>query len=530
VNKNVLLVIMLSAHFAYGQAPASGAQTSNLGIRLAAEFAGPDCGAKIMTADRALASNSGEIWVDNSCGTTWTTAVNLSAGHVLRFVQGGLYVTRSGVTLSGATSGIVGPPTAVAIGGTSRQASVTLMAATGSNLPAVLTMGPGYGVVADNIAVDGNKANGGTSSTGVAIKVDRSNRYELRHVTGQNAKSHGLWVHSTGTNNEACCGKISSSFFISNGGDGGYLETTADTFVVQSEFEGNSNHGLESRDSPTARISNSDFGGNQDGIHIVSTGLALWLGASGWILTGNQFGGNYRHDFYANGSAGRWTNVAHVLTGNFFLGGGQADNIYDTIHLEDSGNLTITGNFFGGGGAHRYRYRIFEGDSGYAAPSTIIGNVFNAGGSASGLYKVLANTAVAANSEANAGTWLLQGAALANGTSLLWKDSTGIPRGILSMDTTNTVAVQGHPARRVLSFQPLPGSEVMSVTESGISLAPEKTATFPGGVLAPTWQTNLHTPTNSSSSCSTGQVWADADYVYVCTAANKIKRAALASF
>ena len=38
------------------------------------------------------------------------------------------------------------------------------------------------------------------------------------------------------------------------------------------------------------------------------------------------------------------------------------------------------------------------------------------------------------------------------------------------------------------------------------------------------------TPANSSAACSPGQLWADATYVYVCTATNTIKRAALSSF
>lgn len=38
------------------------------------------------------------------------------------------------------------------------------------------------------------------------------------------------------------------------------------------------------------------------------------------------------------------------------------------------------------------------------------------------------------------------------------------------------------------------------------------------------------TPASSSATCTAGQLWADANYVYACTATNTIKRAALASF
>jgi hypothetical protein len=38
------------------------------------------------------------------------------------------------------------------------------------------------------------------------------------------------------------------------------------------------------------------------------------------------------------------------------------------------------------------------------------------------------------------------------------------------------------------------------------------------------------TPGSSSAACSAGQMWTDTSYIYVCTAANTIKRAALSSF
>jgi hypothetical protein len=41
---------------------------------------------------------------------------------------------------------------------------------------------------------------------------------------------------------------------------------------------------------------------------------------------------------------------------------------------------------------------------------------------------------------------------------------------------------------------------------------------------------SLSTPGSSSATCTAGNLWADASFVYVCTATNTIKRAALASF
>jgi hypothetical protein len=51
-------------------------------------------------------------------------------------------------------------------------------------------------------------------------------------------------------------------------------------------------------------------------------------------------------------------------------------------------------------------------------------------------------------------------------------------------------------------------------------------STFPSTAL----QVAPSTPANSSAACTAGQIWVDATYVYVCTATNTIKRAALSSF
>ena len=50
-------------------------------------------------------------------------------------------------------------------------------------------------------------------------------------------------------------------------------------------------------------------------------------------------------------------------------------------------------------------------------------------------------------------------------------------------------------------------------------------STFPSTAL----QVAPSTPANSSAACTAGQIWVDATYVYVCTATNTIKRAALSS-
>lgn len=72
-------------------------------IRFADQFAGSDGGAKINAADADLGSTSGEIWVNQNVGTSWTTAVTISKNHVLRFIQGGIYTSSASpmITLAG---------------------------------------------------------------------------------------------------------------------------------------------------------------------------------------------------------------------------------------------------------------------------------------------------------------------------------------------------------------------------------------------------------------------------------------------
>ena len=67
---------------------------------------GSDCGAKINAASTAL-GGPGEIWINQLCGTAWTTAVNISANYqTLRFIQGGTYSSTTANTISGVGSGI----------------------------------------------------------------------------------------------------------------------------------------------------------------------------------------------------------------------------------------------------------------------------------------------------------------------------------------------------------------------------------------------------------------------------------------
>ncbi len=86
-------------------------------IRFADQFSGADGGAKINAADADLGSAAGEIWVNQDIGISWTTAVTISANHVLRFIQGGTYTSSASpmITLAG-TGGAGGGASAIGTG------------------------------------------------------------------------------------------------------------------------------------------------------------------------------------------------------------------------------------------------------------------------------------------------------------------------------------------------------------------------------------------------------------------------------
>ena len=67
------------------------------------------------------------------------------------------------------------------------------------------------------------------------------------------------------------------------------------------------------------------------------------------------------------------------------------------------------------------------------------------------------------------------------------------------------------------------GTDALSISSFG-------NTTFGGTVTIPTIITPLSTPASSSAPCTAGQIGADANYVYVCTATNTWKRAALSGF
>jgi hypothetical protein len=356
---------------------ASGISGITNGIRVANQFSGADCGEKINAADADLGTAAGEIWVSQACGMTISTAVSISANHTLRFVQGGTY-TQSAIINLGANAGLVGAPSAMAIG-SSVQTQMMLKQADGANLAKMINAFGGFNVIQD-MTVDGNKAN--NRSAGPNILINQGNRIEILRVTTQNSNSHGIQFTSSKFGKESCCGKMTKLMSIYNNGNGIYALNTSDLFVTISEIENNAQNGIELMDSPTMRLEQSDIGGNMlDGVYVHASGTGIQ--SLGQIIVGNQFGNGYRNDIRIVGNVGSTsTSLVNSIVANSFYGSSNRtpNNVYDDILLIDGGQNVVTGNFFGSNGspnAAKYAIEITETASGRALPSVIQANTYN---------------------------------------------------------------------------------------------------------------------------------------------------------
>ncbi|MCU1312131.1 MAG: hypothetical protein JWO20_3256 [Candidatus Angelobacter sp.] len=346
------------------------------GVRMANQFPGSDCGEKINAADADLGTSAGEIWVSQACGLAISTAVSISANHTLRWVQGGTYTQSATITL-GANAGMVGAPSAMAIG-LAVQTQVMLKQADGANLAAMINAAGGFNVIQD-MTVDGNKAK--NLSAGPNILINQANRVEIMRVTTQNSNSHGIQFTSSTFGKESCCGKMTKLMSISNSGNGIYALNTSDLFVTMSEIENNSQNGIELMDSPAMRLENSDIGGNGlDGVFVHASGTGIQ--SVGQIIVGNQFGYGYRHDIHIVGNVGSTTtSLVNSIVANSFLASANRtpNNTYDDILLVDGGQNVITGNFFGSSAsphAAKYAVEVTETASGRAYPSVIQANSY----------------------------------------------------------------------------------------------------------------------------------------------------------
>lgn len=326
-------------------------------IKMADQQSGSDCGAKVNAADAALGSAPGKIWVNQACGTAWTTPVALSQNHVLEFVQGGKYASSAcpAVTLA-LGAALVGPPLSswsnvVPCDGT---VGACLQQANGANCASFILASGAETQVRDMI-IDGNKANNATG--GVGVKANLANRFKLLHAVVQNFPTHGVWMHSTGASNQSCCFKLLDSFVGFNNGDGLYADNTADGSLKDAdEIE---NNGL------TAVVNT-----NASGVATFVSGTQ-WSTDSSLVNTTVKVGGTLCQVASVTSTTFSTVNcqssVNSLTNATVYWGGG--------IELSDSPTARIIGNDIGG----NFGFGIIMYGSGTgitAGRSFIIGNQF----------------------------------------------------------------------------------------------------------------------------------------------------------
>lgn len=306
-------------------------------VRYADGFSGADCGARINAADADLGATFGEIWVNQTCGTTWTTAVSISAGHVLRFIQGGTYTTN---TIAFANwSALVGSPGSVQF--VASQANTILRQANGTNGNPYIH-GAGSNILFRDFAIDGNGSN---NATGGADIDCLGARCQFQSISAINSPSHGLRLgDGTCCQNRGSGAKISNSHFVSNTGSGIFLNFTTDVWVMQTELDNNTRYGLEGLGIATARIIGNDVGGNTLGGILISGATAFQ--SNGSIIQGNEFKNNLGIDLDIESDTGApHANIA-TIAGNSFqgLGGAAAANTFAAIRSNGGGANSIAGN------------------------------------------------------------------------------------------------------------------------------------------------------------------------------------------
>lgn len=442
-------------------------------IQLADQFSGSDCGAKINAALFAL-SGPGEVWVNQNCGTSWTTAVTLGTNQVLRFIQGGTYSTSAIITL-GRGAEILGTSEGEGItscgGANSLPAVVTLQMANSANLAELIDITGGNAVI-HGIALNGNASN--NASAGPNIYVNGALRVTIEHVVTSNSVSHGISMYSSGTSNASGSGKLFRVMSCQNGGDGVFSQGTADWYVSNSEFESNTSNGIELSDSPTWRVEHNDLGYNGgQGIYVYGSGTGL--GANGEIIVGNQFA-SAKNDIDISGwgqSSSVQVSRMNVIVGNEFYGCSlRRDATYDGIYIQDSGDNVVGPNTFQIIASHRLNslVHINQTTSSREDGDSLIGNTRMANGAE-----------VAVGYINNNAPYTYE---VANADGVLYAKSTaGISGGQLYIYesgscTMSSGACSAHPLTKTYSTAPRCfGSWTGSGTLTGILKFPSTTST-----------------------------------------------------
>lgn len=323
----------------------------------ASQFAGADCGAKINAALTAGGSTA-RVQVDQSCGTTISTAVTATARQVVEFVECGVWTVSAIITgghVQGAGNGSPWGPTR-------GDGCVELFQANTSNLAQIVLLNTNAASIRD-IEIDANTTNN-TTSVGIMVTAAA---VEIRNVHVQEAPSHGIAVISTTTSNNSAQGvQIQNTRSFNNDGDGLFVQDAQDPFVNMSGFEGNGGHGIYLENSGGASITGrTDMAGNS-GACLMVTGTTGGLEAGLNGIIGNQCGNMIGDGFVIDGhdGTGRVSDKNILADNTFWANAAMTANTYDAIRLEGSTDNVVMGNIIQSHSEATFRYGINATDTG----------------------------------------------------------------------------------------------------------------------------------------------------------------------
>jgi hypothetical protein len=213
---------------------------------------GADLGAKVNTCNTALGSNAGEIWIDSSAGTTWTTPTTFSGPRKIKFINGASYSIPLGSwTFSTNAASIIDC-------GGRQQAILNFTGASGVAVKANWAQFASgsyadwsYGV-RDCSLIGPGSINGGNANAGTGIQIGDVTNSTIGFLL-DNSVVAGFAVGITWGNVNAWGTRIQHSSFLNNGTFAGGVQVTAANFLFNLATGG----GMENLD-----ISHTVFGQN----------------------------------------------------------------------------------------------------------------------------------------------------------------------------------------------------------------------------------------------------------------------------
>jgi hypothetical protein len=430
-----------------------------------AAWAGSELGAWINAADASLRNIPGEIWV-TAPGVTASSPISISAKHVLRFIQGGIYSSSATITLAqGAT--IAGPPQGTNDG--VNNGPVLLQEASGANLPAFVIVNGSQAAIS-GVNIDGNKI--GNPSGGYGVQVN-GRWFYMENASIRNSETYGIWFNSTvSAKNEAAAPTLNNVMLIGNGQSGLLCNNTTDGVIdggTQSENEGRD--GYELHNCSGWRFGVADSGGNAR-YGLSADGRSDFWGGSGLIVGGAmQFGNNLQGDIFIQGlctNAARlcaqWNKISYYSNG---LSGTATDATYDSLHIENGSGNIIGPVLIRSVRSHRYKFGIHLLDSGGQASTE----------NELGLFKCndagASSACIQDDSAAKGLKQQLWSPYLANNVPLQSLDASGTVVNLFKVGVDNNVYITGHPKQKTILLQATPGTSGLTLgasTNSGLNI------------------------------------------------------------